>query len=51
MGRMSKDLTWKDVRYDLQNGIQDLINDKGPREKDPYIFLLFNCPEYFFKKY
>ena len=35
----------------FQNGIQDLIKDKGPREKDPYIFLLFNCPEHFFKKY
>ena len=35
----------------FENGIQDLINDKGPREQDPYIFLLFNCPEYFFKKY
>ena len=35
----------------FQSGIQDLIKDKGPREKDPYIFLLFNCPEHFFKKY
>ena len=35
----------------FENGIQDLIKDKGPREQDPYIFLLFNCPQYFFKKY
>ena len=33
------------------NGIPDLIKDKGPGEKDPYIFLLFNCPQHFFKKY
>jgi hypothetical protein len=35
----------------FKNGIQDLIKDKGPNEKDPYIFLLFNCPQHFFKKY
>ena len=35
----------------FKNGIQDLIKDKGPREQDPYIFLLFNCPHHFFKKY
>ena len=35
----------------FKNGIQDLIKDKGPREQDPYIFLLFNCPQHFFKKY
>ena len=35
----------------FENGIQDLIKDKGPREQDPYIFLLFNCPQHFFKKY
>lgn len=34
-----------------ENGIQDLIKDKGPGDKDPYIFLLFNCPQHFFKKY
>ena len=33
------------------NGIPDLINDKGPKDSDPYIFLLFNCPQHFFKKY
>ena len=31
----------------FKNGIQDLIKDKGPNEKDPYIFLLFNCPQHF----
>ena len=35
----------------FKNGIQDLIKDKGPNEKEPYIFLLFNCPQHFFKKY
>ena len=40
-----------DISNLFPNGIQDLIKDKGPREKDPYIFLLFNCPEHFFKKY
>lgn len=35
----------------FENGIPDLIKDKGPRESDPYIFLLFNCPQHFFKKY
>ena len=35
----------------FKNGFQDLINDKGPREQDPYIFLLFNCPQHFFKRY
>ena len=34
-----------------ENGIPDLIKDKGPGERDPYIFLLFNCPQHFFKKY
>ena len=34
-----------------EKGVQDLIDDKGPTEKDPYIFLLFNCPQHFFKKY
>lgn len=34
-----------------EKGITDLINDKGPRDRDPYIFLLFNCPHHFFKKY
>ena len=34
-----------------ENGIPDLINDKGPGDRDPYIFLLFNCPQHFFKKY
>ena len=33
------------------NGIPDLIKDKGPGEREPYIFLLFNCPQHFFKKY
>jgi hypothetical protein len=35
----------------FENGIPDLIKDKGPRDSDPYIFLLFNCPQHFFKKY
>ena len=35
----------------FKNGFKDLINDKGPREQDPYIFLLFNCPQHFFKRY
>ena len=35
----------------FENGISDLIKDKGPTEKDPHLFLLFNCPQYFFKKY
>ena len=34
-----------------EKGITDLINDKGPNDKDSYIFLLFNCPQHFFKKY
>ena len=33
------------------NGIPDLLKDKGPGDRDPYIFLLFNCPQHFFKKY
>ena len=32
-------------------GIPDLIKDKGPRDRDAYLFLLFNCPQHFFKKY
>ena len=35
----------------FENGVPDLIEVKGPKENDPYIFLLFNCPQYFFKKY
>jgi hypothetical protein len=34
-----------------EKGIYDLIKDKGPDDRDPYIFLLFNCPQHFFKKY
>ena len=34
-----------------EKGIPDLIKDKGPLDRDPYIFLLFNCPQHFFKKY
>ena len=40
-----------DISKIFENGIQDLIKDKGPRPQDPYIFLLFNCPKHFFKKY
>ena len=35
----------------FENGIPDLLKDKGPSDSDPYIFLLFNCPQHFFKKY
>ena len=35
----------------FENGVSDLIKDKGPTEKEPHLFLLFNCPQYFFKKY
>ena len=35
----------------FENGVPDLIEVKGAKENDPYIFLLFNCPQYFFKKY
>ena len=35
----------------FRNGIPDLLKDKGPGDRGPYIFLLFNCPKHFFKKY
>ena len=29
-----------DISKIFENGIQDLIKDKGPRPQDPYIFFL-----------
>lgn len=33
------------------NGIKDVIKDKGPKENEPCIILICNCPKSFYKKY